>query len=430
MASGTGALASSGASFAHLANITSSLLRLPPSLQTYLDTTVSQLSSAAAGATGYLESATGLSPTTLYSTLGGDVLLGAIAAVISKARPAGRRQGGRSQGRKMRRYGWSSGHGREQLSPFNSSLGHDGTVPSVTEQDYEYITSEDLQNQGLDSEHAYAYEPRSRPPPDPALEIPSDDVLLLRRGKEIIKEFFPAYSIGDGKLLVGDVRERVQLVLKLSDSQTRRIKLLYKGKILKDDNEPVCKYGVKNNSEIMVILPESSVDGDSDSGEEIVVVGTENGGRQAKTRRQKSSGKKNYRSPRDSGSNVGLDVPRDRDDRRQGSTSRGKSPASGVSGTSASSAAASGPIAKLNSISETFRDKYLSACLDFTRNPPENPAERKTKHGTLALTVEQQVLSKLDAVDANNEERVKARRKELVNEVLNVLKGMDEALHR
>ncbi len=216
MASGPAVLASSGASFANLANIASSLLKFPPAFQPYLDYTLSHLSPVVTGTADYVYTNTGLSPTAFYSTLAAVVFLGALTAVVDRAYP--RRRAQRVQGRKMRRYGWSSSVEREQLSPFNSTIGRDGEIPSVTDRDYEYITSEDLQNQGVDSQHAYEYNPResnphfARSPASPTLEIPDDDIILIRHNRTSYPEHFPAYSIGDGKLLVGDVRDRVQIV--------------------------------------------------------------------------------------------------------------------------------------------------------------------------------------------------------------------------
>jgi len=425
-------VASSGASFANIANITTSLLSLPPSLQSYLDTSFSRLTAALAGPADYLRHA-GVSPAVAIGTLGAVLLLAALPTAVAKLRPTGKAEKKAKRRRnkrknKMPRYGWSSGHEREQLSPFNTTLGHGG-VPDVTEHDYEYITSEDLQNQGVDSQHAYDYDPRAsghhfdRSAPSPVLEIPDDDKLKFRRGTETITEHFPAYAIGDGKLLVGDVRDRIQLVMKLSDKRTERVKMLYKGKQLKGDNEPICRFGVKNNSEIMVVLPEGSMDDSSDSSEEIVVVGPEES---ADRRRQgRAGGNRNDRSPRGSGVSVGLDVPRTSDDRKRGSTSRGQSPASGVSVASASSAAPGSPLDKLNTIASHFTTKLLPLCVQFTASPPSDPKKREDEHRKLSETVMQQVILKLDAVETIGDEQARARRKELVKQVQEVLKGLD-----
>jgi len=424
VASSTAGPASPGAPFA--ADFTSSLLRLPAALRSYVDDALSGLAVVFGRSPDSIQSATGLSPAVLLGTLAAALLVAvALSRAVFGTRSAPDKKRRKKRKKKMSRYGWS-GQDREELSPFNSNLGRGG-VPSVTDQDYEYITSEDLQSQGVDSQHAYNYEPRGSShhlgrhgaSSGPALEIPDDDVLLIRHGRTDYREYFPAYSIGDGKLLTGDVRDRIQLILKLSDKRTGRVKMLYKGKQLKDDKEPVCRYGVKNNSEVMVVVPDAPPGDGSDSGEEIVVVENDDidtGRRPGRNRsvRGKDNGP---RGPRSSG----LDVPGH--DGNRGS--RGQSPASGVSVASASSAAAGGPIDKLNGIASHFTTVLLPLCEQFTASPPTDAKKRADEHRKLSETVMQQVILKLDAVETSGDEQARARRKELVRHVQEVLKGLD-----
>ncbi|KAF3760356.1 hypothetical protein M406DRAFT_343470 [Cryphonectria parasitica EP155] len=332
----------------------------------------------------------------------------------------------------MSRRGWSS-HERGGLSPFGSSLGDGrGGVPEVTDEDYSYITSEDLERtHGMDGR--YGKDPAGSGSHytraaggGPALVIDDDDILLIKHKGATYPEHFPAYSIGDGKLLVGDVRERVQMIMKLSDRRTNKIRLLYKGRQLKDNLAPVCEFNVKNNSEILVVLPEPGDDDDSSSqsSEEVVVVGRgdEESRPKKSKKKNKSKSKKSRRS--DSPRESNLEVP-------SGGTgaSRPQSPASAVSGASAAAAAPGGPIDKLNSISTHFTTKLLPLCVQFTASPPSDPKKREDEHRKLSETVMQQVLLKLDEVETNGEEEARARRKELVRTVQEVLKGLDSKVN-
>lgn len=420
VASGSSTLASSGAAqiVGHIANLTSSLVnQLPPSVQTAIDS-----------ASQYIESTTGVNPTVFYSSAAAAaVLLGAIPTVYAKSTSTRPDKDKDASGKKMSRYGWS-GRDRGGLSPFNSSLGRDG-VPAVTDDDYSYITSEDLENHGVEGRE-YKREPvdrtrhYTRSNAGPSLVIDEDDILLIKNKAITYPEHFPAYSIGDGKLLVGDVRERAQMVMKLSDRKARKIKLLYKGRQLKIDDEPVCEFGVKNNSEILVVLPDGDDDSSTESSEEVVVVGSKDaeGGRSKKSKSgKKRRSKKKDRSstsPRDSG----LEVPRT----DGAGTSRPQSPASGVSG-GGPAAAPGGPIDKLNTIKSHFTTQLLPLCLQYTANPPSDRKKSEDEHRRLSETVMQQVLLKLDEVETNGDEDARAKRKELVRMVQDVLKGLDDA---
>lgn len=420
MASGSSTLASSGAAqiAGHIANLTSNLVnQLPPSVQTTIDT-----------ASQYIESTTGVNPTVFYSSAAAAaVLLGAIPTVYAKSTSSKSDKDRDASGKKMSRYGWSSSRERGGLSPFNSSLGRDG-VPAVTDDDYSYITSEDLENHGVEGRE-YKREPERsrhymRSTGGPSLVIDEDDILLIKNKGVTYPEHFPAYSIGDGKLLVGDVRERAQMVMKLSDRKARKIKLLYKGRQLKIDDEPICEFGVKNNSEILVVLPDGDDDSSTASSEEVVVVGKDaEGGRSKKSKSSKKRrSKKKDRSstsPRESG---GLEVPRN----DGAGTSRPQSPASGVSPGSGT-AAPGGPIEKLNTIKSHFTTQLLPLCLQYTANPPSDPKKSEDEHRRLSETVMQQVLLKLDEVETNGDEDARAKRKELVRMVQDVLKGLDDA---
>lgn len=408
VASGSSGLASSGAIIAgNIANFTSSLVKqLPPQVQTYLDTT-----------SQYIESTTGVNSTVVYGSA-------AVAAILLGAIPTAYARTNNKDVKKMSRYGWSAQE-RGGISPFASGLGDGrGVVPAVTDEDYSYITSEDLENHGVDdSARSYAdrTQPRTRGAGGPSLVIDDDDILLIKNKGVTYPEHFPAYSIGDGKLLVGDVRERVQMVMKLSDRRTRKIKLLYKGRQLKDDNEAVCRYGAKNNSEVLVVIPEGNVDDESstESSEEIVVVGKDGEERpkksKGKKRKGKRKGERSSTSPRDSAS--GLDG--------QGA-SRPQSPAVGAGAGAA--AVPGGPIDKLNTINSHFTTQLLPLCVQFTASPPADLKKRTDEHRKLSETIMQQVLLKLDEVETGGQEEARMKRKELVRLVQDVLKGLDNVV--
>ncbi|KAK4191340.1 BAG domain-containing protein, partial [Podospora australis] len=438
-------LASSGAFATNLANNITSVLqklpqKLPPSLQTYLDTTVDQLS----GATDFIQSNTGLSPTTFYTALAVILLVGAVPVVTARNGQDKNKNG------IMRRYGFSRGG----ISPFGSTLGPGG-VPNVTEDDFSYITSEDLETHGLDMpvpSRSYASQPRyydsysaSAPAPAYMRQKPEDDVMLVKHQGITYPEHFPAYSIGDGKLYVSDVRERVKMILDLTDRQAKRIKLYYKGRPLRDPDAPVRSYGVKNNSEVLMVLDDS---GQGSSDESNVSVGHD--GRERRGSRHERSGRSgrvSYRppqggSPRTSRSDQfdnpraatssfgGLDIP----DEDRGSSNRAKSRVRTHSPTESTFSSASapvgvpgGPIEKLNTIASHFEAELLPLCVEYVARTPSDPKKRDDDHRRISETIMSQVLLKLDEIDTSAEDGARARRKELVKHVQDHLKKLDDA---
>lgn len=305
----------------------------------------------------------------------------------------------------------------------------------MTDDDFSYITSEDLEGRDLDVPrlpHRNVQDAGSSQYGRSAPQGPEDDDILLIKNKGVTyPEHFPAYSIGDGQVLVSDLQERVRLVMKLSDRHARRVRLLYKGRQLKDADKPIRDYGVKNNSEVLVVLGDMGTEGSSEeSSEEVVVVDHgDNAARKKPKKKRKGKKRDDARSPPDSNSSVGLEVPLE-SDRRGGSSSRAESPSvlSSVSGASAAASVPGGPIEKINGIGMHFTTKLLPLCRKFTADPPSDSKKREDEHRKISETVMQQVILRLDEVDTQGEEEVRAKRKELVRHVQNVLKEMDVRL--
>ncbi|OAQ66259.1 BAG domain-containing protein [Pochonia chlamydosporia 170] len=282
----------------------------------------------------------------------------------------------------MSRYGWSLN--REQSSPYSSMP---GGIPAVTDDDFSYITSQDLEDPS-----AYL---GTRPGGSP----PEDDVLIIKNKGVTYPAHFPAYSIGDGKLRVKDVRDRIGLMMDLSDRAIPRIKLLYKGRQLKEAAAPVRDYGVKNKSELMAVLADIR---DESSEEEMVIVNDTQSGRR-KNKKKKKKGPKtdgdSASSPRDSTSNVDA-----------------SSPTPGA-----------GPMKKINELANVFNTEWLPLCVKFISSPPSDLKKREDEHRKYSESILQHVLLKLDAVDSEGIPEVRNKRKELVKKVQETLKDLDIA---
>ncbi|KAI9806326.1 MAG: hypothetical protein M1825_006441 [Sarcosagium campestre] len=318
--------------------------------------------------------------------------------------------------------GWSrrflGGGGR--FSPFAAAE----FPPQVTSNDYSYITEDDVVNSPYDS-HANPRSPLSATRPSS-----SDDSLRLKVAGKIHERGFPPYSIDDGILTIGNVRDEAAKVAGISNP--RRVKLLYKGKNLKDDNRPCREEGLKMDSEIHCMLsdePEgttsslrpgnsNSLEGSSasSSGDEAGGAGAGGDGAAApRKKRNRGRAKKTQKSVSETASSSNLAPPGlAPPDGSSRATSRSRSPA-----------ASKTALEKLDELASHFSTKLLPDCVQFTSNPPSDPVKREHEHRKLTETILSQVLLKLDAVETDGDDKARQRRKDLVKQTQGVLNGLD-----
>ena len=177
-----------------------------------------------------------------------------------------------------------------------------GSPPSeakVTDGDFSYITSADLaavdEAGGLETQqrpasrqgqHDYAYKPRNSHQPyhqhhqqkhngidvpihdgtadnSSAIEAASPnretDILVLKHKRVTHPVHFPAFSIARGELHVGEIRSRAAQRLKVH--APRKVKLLHRGRNLRDDSQTARDAGLAAGGEIMCIVGGSASNG-------------------------------------------------------------------------------------------------------------------------------------------------------------------------
>ena len=354
--------------------LSSLIQRLPDSLQSYLDSVYTSLPQPVQSQFTIVGKVTQLDqipPIAIAST----ILILAIAAVTMGS--------------------WRSafwGNNTPRLSPFSSRQ----YPPNVTDEDFSYITSSDLAQPGP------AYDPPGTPTPN----LQADDDVLLVKNKGVTYPIkFPAYSIGDGKLQVGDLREKAAHAMRLPLGSAARLKLLYKGRQLKDDFRPCRDYALKNQSEILCIVGESQNESESDvEGSESMA--DSSGGKKKRIRKSKKKGKNGIRGPNISPG-----------DGPTANTSRGVSPIPSTPKTA---------IEKLQAISSHFHTKILPLCVQFTAAPPMDSRKRDFEHKKLSETIMNEVLLKLDAVETDGDIEAREKRRALVRETQGVLSGLDD----
>ncbi|KAL2223020.1 BAG domain protein [Thermoascus aurantiacus ATCC 26904] len=274
-------------------------------------------------------------------------------------------------------------------SPYSST-------PRVNDSDYTYLTPEDIVDE-------------SEP-----------DTLLLKHRGVTYPLHFPAYAIDDGELTVGQLRQRA--AEKTGASDPRRIKLLYKRKLLEDDSLPCKAEGLKQQSEVVCVVSEvhpgestpsefSDSEGEGTSGSTRFDNDSQvsHGGRDGKKRNRKKRPKDRQTAPPLADPN-NLAPPVDR--------RATPSPAPSLQKLRT-------PQEQVEALARYFRTELLPLCNDYVAQPPTDPHTREVEHRKLSETVMQQVILKADEINGDGDAR--NARRSLIKEAQAVLTELDQA---
>lgn len=356
---------------------------------------------------------------------------------------------------------WSSG----RYSPFG--FHNPRGPPKVTEDDFSYLSGDsDRQRDRHDShphhdQHEYRHEnsgfPRQSSHAEPQELDP--DVLILKHKGISYTLHFDAFAIAES-LKVGQLRHEAAKTTNCNDP--RRVKLLYKGRSLRNDAAYCRDEGLKHNSELSCVVSSETIlrnpdddDDDSISSSSASSAAIANGvdiepgtyseqSRRSKRKHHRGGTKMRNREAQDDGGST-------RHNDSQTSTRRGRE--TGATGSSsnlapppASSASLEPPNAQhfsrnrspsvvrrapspavstptkpltpaetIEAISKKLHNEFVPKVQDLLAQPPSDPKTRAFESKKLSEGILMQVLLKLDAVDTD-EETVKAKRKECVKE--------------
>ncbi|KAK0650975.1 BAG family molecular chaperone regulator 1B [Lasiodiplodia hormozganensis] len=362
----------------------------------------------------------------------------------------------------FKRMSWSSRFGSwgGRFSPFGRG---DPASTTVSDADFSYITSEDLAAQkNLGANPDAANNHTASPPSGRSNANGETDILVLKHKRVSYPVHFARGAIDAGELSVKHIRDAAARKMDVDDA--RRIKLFYKGRQLKDDQQ-ARSVGLRSDyeSEILCVVGEGQPFSSSSKSESPYgqrgddVNGAESGGessddnadsstpggsrgKKSKNKRRRGGkkhskkghgGRSESATPEPTNAYVGggakaefLGVPTNSavPPRPSSSSSNNRpTPPHKLPQT---------PMDKLQELSSKFHTTLVPMCVQFLSNPPQDAAKLEFDHKRLTETVLAQVLLKLDAVETQGDEAARAKRKELVKECNNMLSRLDEVVKR
>lgn len=333
-----------------------------------------------------------------------------------------------------------------RYSPFTSPQAR--TPPTVTENDYHYLGPDDIvdpprpqptYNSGgtyfphnsIAARHAGSRAEAS----DPS----SPDILVLKHRGTTYPLHFRAFSIGEGILRVGEVRK---FAAEQIGCKVGQIKLLYKGKVLKDDAAACREEGLKQNSELMCVVsaadPRDEESSDSASESEMIRADRINSngstwievdGSSKKVRKGHRGGiKKKCRDDGSANATPRSDSPLPTTQSPSSQFPRQPSPAPPQ--LAHKSSQPNTTMGKLEELSSMFYTKFVPQCVQFTAHPPSDAKTRDFEYKKLSESILAQIILKLDEVETEGNEEARARRRGLVKETQAMLNSLDAVVNQ
>lgn len=337
----------------------------------------------------------------------------------------------------MSRSYWGEG----RYSPFADD---GGPPPRVQPEDYQYIVDDeaDARAYGGQRHNSYGFPPPLRHPSRAEPQELAPDILILKHKGATYPLHFEAFDISEGHLKVGELRRFAAKELKVDDP--RRVKLLYKGKSLREDRHACKEEGLKQNSELVCVVSsdpyprDDGNDSSSSASSDMIANGADSGPRidvdgtiidRGEPRKRKGHRGGRKKKTRDSDS--GYLAP---SNGMPSSTSRNPSPGPRLAPSPAPPQPSqppkkpSTPAEALAMIADTFHTTFLPQADNFMQRPPKEQKSRDFEYKKLSEAILTQILMKLDGVETEGNEGLRAKRKELVRETQGWLNDLDRMM--
>ncbi|KAJ5551346.1 Ubiquitin supergroup [Penicillium sp. DV-2018c] len=286
--------------------------------------------------------------------------------------------------------------------------------PHVSDEHFSYITPGDIVDSPADD---------SEP-----------DIIALRHRGTIYPLRFRAYAIDDGDLTVGDIREAAA---KSTGAPTpSSVRLLYKGKLLKNDSRTCKAEGLKQHSEVLCVVSEagagSTSDVSDDSGRSIPTatsvpapVPTQTfhpSSAEASSPPTPSSGKStsSKKKKKKNGKKAPVAAEPPVSSRPPRATSSGPS---GAPALPPNLKLLHTPLDKITALAGWLHQEIIPLCEEYVADPPNDPKKRQYEHAKLSETILAQVMLKADGIEPDGDELARNARRALI-------KDAQAALHR
>ncbi|KAJ5294736.1 hypothetical protein PENANT_c014G06184 [Penicillium antarcticum] len=276
--------------------------------------------------------------------------------------------------------------------------------PHVSDADFSYITPGEVDGRAAS--------------PDAGPDI----IRLKHRGTNYPLHFEP-YSIGES-LTVGELRARAANTLGVSS--TDYIRLLYKGKLLKDDAQRCREEGIKQNSEIMCVVsdfgPGNPSDVSEDNGRHIQVP--------APNPARYSDAEQSSSPP----------TPRGKTGRKKNNKKKNKTvtPPEPVAPPRPSSSGGSGNpapppniklipsrLAQVSALAGWLQEEMIPLVDEYVADPPTDPKKRDFEYKKLSETILAQVMLKADGIEPDGDVTIRNARKALIKDAQAALNKLD-----
>lgn len=306
-------------------------------------------------------------------------------------------------------------------SPYGKSS---SSQPQISDSDYSYLTANDIE------EPPYAQDPAYVPRQSPQMTNNDDeltpDIITLKHRGVTYPLHFPAYAIGDGLVTIGDIRLKTGRATGADD--LRRVKLLYKGRLLKDDSKTAKEVGIKQESELMCVISESAGGSSSESEDSDLSrpIGSSAPDKPKKSKKKKGKGKgkgKKTKNPADSST---TSSPK--------TTSPHLAPPAATRPSSSASPSPSPslkafqtPREQIDALTNYWRSQLVPPIEQYIAQPPADAKTRDYQHKLYSETTMTQVILKADGIEPDGDEVTRQARKTLIWDVQELIKKLDEA---